>query len=227
MKLHFKIDPESFKLIEELPNAWNKDNYEELLNIMEYGDTSDLSLEELKDMCLLYLSDNEPDEAATIVLQYIFGERLKKGQIDTISHDMQEEKIWEEYADLSMHEEFFNATQLLYEAFNGKFPHPEAIQFKVKITAMEKSGYDFFDEDTEANLIRLLVQGMEKNTLINRLFDEQIEDGDFEEAQDILWQYKKEKDSESTTSFDIISSKYWLHNLKYAEAFEAVLITND
>ena len=70
MKLHFKIDPESFKLIEELPNAWNKDNYEELLNIMEYGDTSDLSLEELKDMCLLYLSDNEH-------IQKLFNSKLK------------------------------------------------------------------------------------------------------------------------------------------------------
>lgn len=227
MKLHFKIEPQSFKLIEELPNVWNKNNYEELLNIMEYGDTSNLSLEELKEMCLLYISDNEPDEAAKIVLEYIFGERLKKVQIDNISNEMQDEKIWEEYADLSMHEEFFNATQLLHQAFNGKFPHPEAIKFKVKITAIEKSGYDLFDEDTEANLIRLLVQGMEKNTLINRLFDEQIESGNFKEARDIIWQYEQEKNSENTNSFDIISSKYWLQNLKYAKTFEAILITKD
>lgn len=227
MKSHFNIEPITFKVIKELPNSWNENNYKELLDIMEYGDSSDLSSIELKEMCLLSLSDNEPDEAATIVLEYIFKDRLNKGQIDNISHEMIDEKIWEEYAELSLHEQFFNVNQLLYEAYNGKFPHPEAVQLKVQITAKDKSGQELLENCTEANLIRILIQGMPENTLINRLFDEQIEGDEFKDAQDIIWQYKMESNSENSVTFDIISSSYWLHDLKYSETFEAVLISED
>lgn len=223
MKLHFTLEPYKFETIEELPSAWNDDSYKKLLDAMEYGDTSDLSPQELKEMCLLSLSDNEPDEAAKIVLEYIFGERLSKGQIDNISHEMMDEKVWEEYAELSMHEEFFNATQLLYQAFNGKFPYPEALRFKIKLTPKEKVGMKVFEKDTEVAVIRLLVQGMPKNTLINRLFDEQLEEGEFTDAKDIIWQYQKEVGEENSLIFEIISSTYWFRDLKYVETFEAVL----
>ncbi|MGB7395255.1 MAG: hypothetical protein WA913_12755 [Pricia sp.] len=223
MKLHYTLIPMEFKTIEELPLAWNDEDYKKLLDEMDYGDTSDLSPQELQEMCLLSLADNEPDEAASIVLQNIFGERLNQGQIDNLSHEMIDEKVWEEYAELSMHEEFFNATQLLYKAFNGKFPHPEAVRFKIKVSAKEKVGMDVFKEDTETALIRLFVQGMPENTLINRLFDEELKAGEFKDAKDIIWQHSQETDGENSLTFEIISSTYWFQDLKYTEEFEAVM----
>ncbi len=223
MKLKYTIEPIKFRIIEELPNAWNDGDYKKLLDTAEYGDTSDLSSEELKEMCLLSLSDNEPDEAAKLVLAYIFGERLNQGQIDNLSHEMETEKVWEEYAELSMHEEFFNATQLLYKAYNGKFPHPEAVCFKMKVSSKEKQGMDIFEKDTETGLIRLLVQGMAENTLINRLFDEELKGGDFKDAKDIIWQFTQESTEGNGRIFEIISSTYWFNDLKYAETFEAIL----
>ncbi|MGB6150834.1 MAG: hypothetical protein WBG48_02480 [Pricia sp.] len=223
MKLHYTIEPIKFETIDELPGAWNDDDYKQLLEGMEYGDASDLSSQELKEMCMLSLSDNEPDEAARAVLQHIFGERLNQGQIDNLSHEMETEKVWEEYAELSMHEEFFNATQLLYKAYNGKFPHPEAIRFKMKITSKEKIGMDIFDADVETSLIRLLVQDMPDNTLIKRLFDEELKGGEFKDAKDIIWQYTHEAREENSQVFEIVSSTYWFDDLKYTETFEAIL----
>ena len=43
-------------------------------------------------------------------------------QIDNLSNEILEEKLWEEYADLSLHEEFFAVHQLLYDAFEGTAP---------------------------------------------------------------------------------------------------------
>lgn len=223
MKLQYTIEPVKFETIEELPHAWKDDDYKKLLVGMEYGDASDLSPQELKEMCMLSLADNEPDEAASTVLQHIFGERLNQGQIDNLSHEMNTEKVWEEYAELSMHEEFFNATQLLYKAFNGKFPHPEAVRVKIKITSKEKNGLEIFEKDTETGLIRLLVQGMPENTLINRLFDDELKGGDFKDAKDIIWQYTQESAEDNSQVFEIISSTYWFDDLKYAETFEATL----
>ena len=84
-----------------------------------------------------------------------------------------------------------------------------------------------FEKDTEAALIRLVVQGMPENTLIHRLFDEQLEGGDFKDAKDIIWQYKKETTEENSTIFEIISSTYWFHDLKYAETFDAILVNEE
>ncbi len=223
MKLNFSITPIKFAVFTELPNSWTKDDYLKLLELMEYGDTANLTDAELKDMCLLSLSDNDPDEAAKIVLNYLFGSRLTSGQIDNLSHEMIEEHMWEEYAELDLHETFFNAAQLLYEAFNGIFPHPEAAGFKVAIGPKEKMARSLFDKNTEMSLIRLLVQGMPQNTLINRLFEDQLAGGDFEDAKHIIWQYKMEPAQDGTLIFDIISSLYWFHDFKYAESYPAIL----
>lgn len=220
MKVSFKVELLKFISIQELPNSWNDQNYMDLLDLMEYGDTTELAPEELKEMCLMSLTDNDPEDAAKLVLEYVFKDRLSKGQIDNLSNEMVEEKIWEEYADLSLHEEFFNVNQLLYEAYNGKFPYPDAITFQVKVTANSKEGISVFDDFPEASLIRLLVTGLPENTLIYRLFEEEVDGHEFKDAKDIIWQFTTEKQGEKELVFSIISSLYWFHDFKYVTSFE-------
>lgn len=227
MKHSFTVEPIKFSTIQELPNAWSNQNYKELLEKMDFDGIPEIPENELKDMCLMSLTDNEPEDAAKIVLEYLFKERLNSGQIENLSNEMLDERLWEEYADLSLHEEFFNATQLLYEAFNGKFPHPEAVRFQVKVTPKKSDDLTIFNENIETGLIRLLVKGMPDNTLINRLFDEQLEDGDFREAKDIIWQLKKTEETSSSTVFDVISSEYWFKDFKYMEPFEAEILEDE
>ncbi|GGX15419.1 hypothetical protein [Aquimarina muelleri] len=222
MKTHFKVDLISFKTINELPNNWTANDYTKLLEALDYGDTTNILKEELKDLCLLSLSDNEPEDAALLVLEYIFKEKLNQGQLDNLSHEMQEEKMWEEYADLSMHEDFFNATQILYEAYNGKFPHPEAVNFKVRLTVDNNNDLELFKHNPEALLIKILIKGMPDNTLIKRLFKEQLTKVDFKEAKDILWQLKIEETKDKSMVFEVITSSYWFKDLKYVSPFEAI-----
>jgi hypothetical protein len=217
----FTVEPQKFTTISELPNAWNDQNYKELLEQMDFDDISGIAANELKEMCMMSLTDNEPAEAAKIVLEYLFSERLTPGQIDNLSNEMLDEMMWEEYADLSLHEEFFNATQFLYEAFNGKFPHPEAVRFQVKVTANKEEDLEILKRHPEAPLIRLLVNGMPRNTLINRLFEDQLSGEEFKEAKDILWQLKMQPEGTNAILFDIISSEYWFRDFKYVEDFEA------
>ncbi|MGB5418643.1 hypothetical protein [Algibacter sp.] len=221
MNTQFNGEILNFATIEVLPNAWNDKKYLELLEVLEYGDTSEIDLNDLKDMCMMALTDLEPDEAAKIMLDYVFKDRLNDGQKDNLSHEMLEEKIWEEYADLSMHEEFFNVTQLLYQAYNGKFPHPEAVKFEVKISSKKPEDFSIFKTSTEATLLRFLVKGMPSNTLINRLFNDEIKGESFSQAKDIIWQYKKVSEDKNTMVFEVISSIYWFHDLKFSEPFVA------
>jgi len=221
MKHSFRVEPIKFSTIQDLPNAWSNQDYKSLLEKMDFDGITEIPENELKDMCLMSLTDNEPEDAAKIVLEYIFKERLNSGQVENLSNEMLDERLWEEYADLSLHEEFFNAAQLLYEAFNGKFPHPEAVRFQVRIRAKTPSELSIFNQNTETALIRILVKGMPDNTLINRLFDEQLEDGEFSEAKDIIWQLKKSEETKTSLVFDVISSEYWFKDFKYVEPFEA------
>lgn len=221
MKSPFKVVRLNFMTINELPNSWTDQDYINMLGIMDYTDISELSPSELKEMCLMSLTDNEPEDAAKIVLEYIFKGRLTKGQVENISNEMVDEKMWEEYADLAMHEEFFNVNQLLYVAFNGKFPKPEAVKFQVKVTTTQKDEMLVFKDFPEAPLIRLLVAGMPQNTLIYRLFEEQVDGVGFKDAKDIIWQLKIEKNGDNEMLFDIISSSYWFQDFKYVGAYEA------
>lgn len=217
----FKVELIKFATITELPNAWSSKHYNDLLEIMDYGNVNEIPSEELKETCLILLSENEPEDAAVIILKYIFNERLNDGQIDNLSNEMRDEKIWEEYADLSLHEEFFNATQLLYETYNGKFPFPEAVKFDFKVSANNAVDLSIFDSHTESAVIRLLAKGMPENALINRLYHEQLEGEEFNEAQNIIWQLQKGVKDSNSIIFTIISSTYWFKDLKYTESFEA------
>lgn len=223
MKKVFTIQRTNSKTIKELENSWNLGDYIALLDLMEYGDTSQLSIEDASVLCLMSLSDYEPEEAAVLVMTYVFGSKLSKGQITNLSHEMQEEKMWEEYADLSLHESFFNIGQLLYQAFDGTFPHPEAVSFQLKITAQHPNDVTIFDTDLEVHLIRLLSQGMPKNAKINRLFQDQLNGKEFAEAKDIIWQITKDRGVDGALIIKFISSLYWFEELKYTDGFESVL----
>ena len=217
----FKFELIKFSTITELPNAWSSKHYIDLLEIMDYDNVNDIPSEELKETCLILLSENEPEDAAVIILKYIFDKRLNDGQIDNLSNEMRDEKIWEEYADLSLHEEFFNASQLLYKTYNGKFPFPEAVKFEFKVSTSKAVDFAIFESQMESPLIRLLAKGMPENALINRLYHEQLEGEEFKEAKNIIWQLQKEVKDSNSIIFSVISSAYWFKDLKYTESFEA------
>ncbi|MFC4634592.1 hypothetical protein ACFO3O_11775 [Dokdonia ponticola] len=223
MKKVFTIQKINSKTIKELENAWNLEDYKALLDIMEYGDTSQLSIEDASVLCLMSLSDYEPEDAAVLVMTYVFGSKLTRGQINNVSHEMREEKMWEEYADLSLHESFFTIGQLLYQAYDGRFPHPEAVSFHLKITAQHPNDLSVFDTDLEVHLIRLLAQGLPKNAKINRLFEDQLNGKAFSEAKDIIWQITKDRGADGALIIKFISSLYWFEDLKYTDGFESVL----
>lgn len=221
MKKSFNVTRLSFKTISELPGYWTETKYLDLLELMDFDKPAGLDKSEIKDMCLMSLTDNEPEDAAKIVLNYVFGNRLNKGQIENLSNEMLEEKLWEEYADLSLHEEFFAVHQLLYDAFEGTFPHPEAVSFQINIQEISKNNVSIFEGYPEAPIVRLIAGGLPNNSVINRLFDDKIEGEKFQEAKDILWQLKMTKNDNNELIADVISSHYWFKDLKYVNGFVA------
>jgi hypothetical protein len=218
---NFTVERLSFQHLPELPSAWTTDDYLALLTQLDYDNPAGIAPAELKDMCLMALSDLEPAAAAQLVLGYLFPNELSAGQIEQLSYQMPTEKLWEENPRMDLHEGFFNATQLLFEAYNGKFPHPQAVQFQVKVTAADAADLAVFDESPAAPLLRLLAPGLSDRALLNRLFGEQLAGPAFPEAATILWQLRPGEKTTTSVVFDVIGSDYWLEEFKYADTYEA------
>jgi hypothetical protein len=213
----FKVEILSFNTITELPGSWETTDYLALLNSMDYANPEEIKESELKEMCLMALTDYEPAESAKIVLDYVIQDRLTDGQIENLSHEILTEKLWEEYPELSLHPDLFRATQLLYQAYNGKFPRTEAVQFQMKITG----DTSVFEESAAAPVVRLLAAGMSDHSLIHRLFADQVAGTTFKEAESILWQLNTITSEADSVTYEVVSSSYWLDEIKYADSYEA------
>ncbi|TDN39940.1 hypothetical protein E4631_05775 [Hymenobacter sp. UV11] len=219
----YTVERLSFQHLSELPTAWTNTDYLALLKQLDYDNPEALAPAELKEMCQMALTELEPAAAAEVVLTYLMADELTTGQLEQLAHQMETEKLWEENPELRLHPAFFNATQLLYTAYNGKFPHPQAVEFKVKITAPTPEDLAVLDPEPAVPLLRLLAQGLSDHALVHRLFSEQLAGGEFPSAPLILWQRTPSDKTADSVTFDVISSDYWLEEFKYADTYEATL----
>lgn len=223
MSINFNVEIVKFEKINEIQDAWNADDYIALMDSMGLGDDELKSMNkaDLKEMCKMSLVDSEPAQAANYVLTYLIKDELTEGKIEQISYDMMEDRIWEQFADLSYHERFFNAYGLLRESFNGTFTQPTGVKLEIKISSTNKDDFEVFNTSLKAALVRLLSAGMTDNAVLNRLYDEKIASDNFSEAENILWQVKELSKSSNDISYEIISSEFWLGELKDVDTYKA------
>ncbi len=202
--MRFQIKINSASTIEEKNDYWSADDYVRLLEKFAYPDAEKASKETLKELLLMAITDFEPNEAAAILLEYKLSDHLNEGQIQQISNDMLLDKISEEYPVISLHASLFHINQLLFKAFNGKFPNTKATLIDLSITPLAE---DEAPEFSKEKILKLLCAGLSQNNLIKRLFTEQLaENKSFPEAEDILWEIHPTEQHH----FKILTSEYWL-----------------
>lgn len=208
MKYLIKIN--DVKSTDELEGAWNNDDFKELLVRFEYPDAEQLKPTELKEYLFMAISDFEPNEAAAILLDYKLSEVLAEGQIDNLSHEMLRVKVCENYTEIDLHQDLFNINQLLYKAYNGKFP-----QAKITIVQFEIRGEpDDAEEITKETALKAISYGLSDNNLLNRLLGDQIEgQTSFPEAEGIVWDLQ----NKGNHVYSITTSEKWLTKNDFAK----------
>ncbi len=214
----YNIEIENVETVEEIANYWTNDDYIALLEKFDYPDGAEADDDSLRELLFMAISDFEPRDAASIVLEYKLSEKLNDGQIQQISSDMLIDKVCEEYREIALHGTLFHVNQLLFKAFNGKFPNAKATIISCKISPLES------DETTvlsKENVLKLFAVGLSESNVINRLFDQAMHfDADFPEAEDILW----DLETADNLNFKLITSEYWLgKNDIINSEFEGVL----
>ena len=222
MKTDYHVRILDLRDLQEIKGAWTPAGFASLLELLEYGDTSAMSDAEMREMALLALQDLEPAAAAECVLTHQLGDRLKSGQIQNAANEMLEEKLWEEYADLSLHEAMFNVASVLYAAFPGVFPQPDAIHVTLEVTASSEAGQAILaDSLNESLVVRMLADGMDDNSVLHRLFEEQLKGRSFPEADKIVWILDVDSSNAPAIKIEVTSSGCWLDPLRETKSYQS------
>lgn len=204
MQMKYKIKIEDVQTVDEITTYWTNEDYVQLLAKFNYPDAEDSGTESLRELLFMAITDFEPSEAAGVILDHKLGEQLTEGQIDQISNDMMNDKVCEEYPEMELQAPLFHINQLLFKAYNGKFPSSSATIIQCSVTPLNKENNASL---TKEMLLRLLNDGLSDRNIVKRLFEEQLQgNADFPEAENIIWDLQNpEKDKYIiTTSGNLI-----------------------
>ena len=223
MNYKYQVDVLKLHEVHELPNAWNKATLLCLLDSIEYEDATSILDEELKDMATLALSKLEPAEAAKVVLELRLGDLLTAGQRQNLAEDLKGDRLWEEHAEISFHEELFNVGCILNWAFPNEFPLPDAVMIELKVTSLNSESAENLKNMTSSFIARLLNDGMNENNTIYRLFDENIASNSFTDAEHAIWKFIEENlpETDHSKTLTIYTSWNWVDELKGVKNFES------
>jgi len=213
----YKVNLLDVSSINEIDGKWSHEDYIELLDLFEFGDPGDTTDNDLKELLYMAITDFEPQEAAALILQHQLGKELNEGQIEQISHDMLKENVAEHYSDISFHSRLFDINELLYKAYNGKFPHAKASVIKVKLVPHHKT--DILMD--EAIALKCLAPIITDHAVLKRLYKNQLAgEEEFDEAVDIIWYFKALENDQ----YEIITSDYWINNADFTASEMEVTI---
>lgn len=190
--MKYKIKIEDVQTVDEIKEYWTNEDYVKLLEKFDYPDAEDTGTEGLRELLFMAISDFEPSEAAVIVLDYKLGEHLTEGQIDQISNDMLLDTVCEEYPEMELQAALFHINQLLFKAYNGKFPSSSATIIECTINSLDNNETRLSKE----MVLRLFNDGLSDRNIVTRLFEEQMKGNtEFPEAENIIWDLQNtEKD---------------------------------
>src|SRR5687768_17108715 len=135
--MNYQIVIKNIDTVNEVEGYWSDEDFVALLEKFNYPDGATADRTSLPELLEMAISDYEPNEAAQIVLEYRLGDELSAGQIEQISNNMLIDKVCEEYPEIHMQGTLFHVNQLLFKAYNGKFPNAKASVVHFSMTPVE------------------------------------------------------------------------------------------
>ena len=177
----------SCREVHELPGQWQPESLRALLAQLEI-DFEGASDADLLDLVLMGLGDLEPDEAGVAVLQAVFGDSMGSGVRRNLASDLEEDRPWEDFADLSRQAGIFTTTVLLQKAFPRNFGKPDATRAEVAFGLPAPEDAAILVKAPAAVILRALAPGLGTRSIVSRIYAEGLRGGGFPEAEHILWQ---------------------------------------
>lgn len=215
--MNYQVAIKNIDTVNEVEGYWSDEDFVVLLQKFNYPDGATAEKSSLPELLEMAISDYEPNEAAQIVLEYKLGDELSAGQIEQISNNMLIDKVCEEYPEIHMQGRLFHVNQLLFKAYNGKFPNAKASVVHFSMTPTDGE----VQKLTAENILKLLNNGLSDRNLIKRLFEDQMSQNiPFPEAESIIWELTSKDD----VNYSLVTSENWINKDDVtASEFESVL----
>ncbi|MDA1229747.1 MAG: hypothetical protein O2856_03145 [Planctomycetota bacterium] len=217
----YRVSIDEIEELAALEGGWQTADYVAILTELNVDGAAQIASDELRDMSLFALQDLDPPEAAAVLLKYKLGTRLTEGQIKNFSIESQHERLWEQSAELDIHQPMFAVASLLHAVNSMAFPKPDALRVSLSIQCDDAAGLSLFNDSMDrALLVRMISAGMDETAILKRLFGEQIAAGEVADADSIIWIVSTDSTEATAVRLKITSSAYWLNALKQSESFD-------
>lgn len=220
-KLLLEAEVLSCSEIHELQGYWAPEALRSLLADLEF-ETDDVPESDLLDLVLMALSDLEPHEAGVAVLKTVFGDRMSKGVRANLASDLQEDRPWEEFADLSFQAGIFTATVLLQKSLPKMYGIPDATRAECALRVTTAKDAKLVVNLPNDQLLRALAPGLGARSIVTRLFEDGLRGGPFPEAEHIIWRrnFREDPDDPCRVIWTITGAHSFLAGLKDASPWE-------
>ena len=222
----FDVSVSSFQKIHDMPGTWTDDDYRQLLTQLEFDELDDVASADLLDMAMMALQDLEPAEAADAVLAYKLDDSISAGARQNIIYDLiDEQRLWEEFSNIKMHAAIFAVVVLLQKTFPASYVKPDMVHLVLDVNAATPEADKLLSKKPEAAFVaRMLADAMSENSILERLFDEQLISHSFPEAEGIIWsaEFSDQSQAERASArLTIYSSAHWLNAMESISDFQS------
>lgn len=226
MAMLFDISVTGLEKVSDMPGTWTDKDLHELLKQLEVDDVEEIFGSDLREIVLMALQDLEPKEAADAVLACKLQASAKPGTRQNIVQDLlEDQRPWEEAADITLHARIFASAVLLQQAFPKIFSRPDILHLTLQVKGLAPEAGGLLCNPPEAAFVtRLLADGMDENSILERLFDEQLASHSFPEADSIIWQADFNElslDGDSSALLSVYSSAHWLSAMEQVSEFKS------
>jgi hypothetical protein len=219
----YDVDVIALNVVRDMPGTWTEADYLALLEALEVTGIDGLSEADLRDMALMALQDLDPEEAADAVLALKLKDAVSRGARQNILQDLvDDQRPWEEAADISLHSRIFAAAVLIQAAYPARFPRPDMLRLTLRMTAKTPHAADAFEAPpAPAFVARVLSDGMSETSVLERLFEDRIESNSFADAAGIIWQaeFSDIATDPPAATLTVYSATLWLKAMEEVESF--------
>jgi len=225
-KHQFDVSMASLKQVHDMPGTWAEDDYRKLLAQFEVDGDEEISGNDLVDLMLMALQELEPDEAADTILAYKLGTRITAGARANIVEDLMDgQRPWEEVSDIQLHASIFSAAVLLHKAFPSSLANPDMMCAILQVNAVTPEATKLLTTQPEAAFVaRMLADALSEDSILERLFDEQLLSRNFPEAKGIIWGARFGdylSAAKTSAELTVYSSRHWLKALASVSDFQS------
>lgn len=225
-KHQFDVSMSSLKQVHDMPGTWSDDDYRKLLAQLEVDGNEEIFGNDLVDLVLMALQELEPDAAADTILAYKLDAKITAGARANIVEDLMDgQRPWEEVSDIQLHASIFSAAVLLHKAFPSSLANPDMMCVILQVNAVTPEATKLLTAQPEAAFVaRMLADALSEDSILERLFDEQLLSHNFPEAKGIIWgaDFGDHLSAASTSAeLTVYSSRHWLKAMASVSDFQS------